>query len=92
MIRKFESFTNDEMTVKAMNKALYFFANCGYNEVKKLLFAIFDEYLAEHIFEKYNNSRADMPFLETFFKVDGECKKEILTYIAQNYNSEPDLK
>lgn len=92
MIRKFESFTNDEMVVKSMNKVLYFFANCGYNEVKKLLFTIFDEYLAQHIFEKYNNTRSEMPFLTTFFNVDSECKKEILMYIAQNYNSEPNLR
>lgn len=91
MVRKFESFTNDETSIKAMNKVLFFFANCGYNEVKRLLFEIFDEYLAEHIFEMYNNSRSDMPFLSTFFEVDSECKKEILTYIAQNYNSEPKL-
>lgn len=92
MIRNFESFSNDNFTVKAMNKALYFFANCGYNEVKKLLFAIFDEYLAEHILDMYNNTHSDMPFLTTFFNVDSECKREILMYIAQNYNSEPDLK
>lgn len=91
MVKKFESFSNDKMTIDAMNKALYFFADCGINDVKKILYNSFDEDLAEHILSKYNNCYSEMPFLELYFQLDDNCKKEILLYIAHNYENEQKL-
>lgn len=91
MIAKFESFANNDGAVVAMNKAMYFFANCGWDDVKKLLFSVFDEDLAKHIFKKYSSMDSQFPFFETYFEVDAECKREILSYIANNYNGEQKL-
>ena len=93
LIAKFESFANNDIAVVAMNKAMFFFVNCGYDEVKKLLYSVFDEDLAKHIFKKYNTMAMDsqFPFFETYFELDTECRKEILSYIADNYNDEQKL-
>ena len=77
--------------VKAMNKIMFFMANCGYDDVKRLVYTAFedDEYLANQIFGKYEEmvSFTRMAFFELYFKVDKSCKKRILEYIDSNYNA-----
>ena len=48
-----ETFMADNASAKSMNKIMFFMANCGYDEVKKLCYTAFDNNLAEHIFNKY---------------------------------------
>lgn len=79
--------------VKAMNKIMFFMVNCGYNDVRKLLYNTFDSYLADHIFSKYKEQieNTRMAFFNIYFEVDKECKKKICEYIANNYNDEQKL-
>lgn len=79
-----------ETSIKAMNKVMYYMVNFGYDDVKKLIYETFDSNLAEHIFNKYQDMRMynNMAFFDLYFEVDNDCKRQILKYIAENYNSE----
>ena len=85
--------SNIESDVKAMNKIMFYMVNCGYNDVHKLVYSVFDRNLANHIFEIYeyelNNTR--FAFFNIYFRVDSDIKKKICTYIVQNYNDEQKL-
>lgn len=76
--------------VKAMNKIMFFMANCGYNEVKHLLYNTFDIQIADHIFNKYKKAAqySERPFFDVYFEVDSDCKKKICVYILNNFNGE----
>lgn len=76
-------------TINAMNKVMFFMVNCGYDDVKKLIYETFDSNLAGHIFAKYDDMRMydNMAFFNLYFEVDSDCKRQILNYIAENYNS-----
>lgn len=85
--------SNIESDVKAMNKIMFFMVNCGYNEVHKLVYSVFDSNLANHIFKIYESEldNTRLAFFNIYFHVDSDCKKKICTYIAQNYNDEQKL-
>ena len=89
-----ETFMADNASAKAMNKVMFFMANCGYDEVKKLCYKAFDNNLAEHIFNKYLEKceYSGRPFFELYFDVDSDCKRKICNYITKNYHSEGQLK
>lgn len=80
----------ENTSLQSMNKVMFFMANCGYDDVKRLVYTAFedDEYLANHIFGKYEEmaSFTRMAFFELYFKIDNSCKKRILEYIGSNYN------
>jgi hypothetical protein len=63
--------------VKAMNKIMFFMMNCGYNEVRKLLYNTFDSYLADHIFSKYKEQieNTRMAFFNIYFEVDKNVRR-----------------
>ena len=81
----------ENTSLQSMNKVMFFMANCGYDDVKRLVYNAFedDEYLANHIFGKYEEmvSFTRMAFFELYFKVDKSCKKRNLEYIDSNYNA-----
>lgn len=81
----------ENTSLQSMNKVMFFMANCGYDDVKRLIYTAFedDEYLANHIFGKYEEmvSYTRMAFFELYFKIDNSCKKRILEYIDSNYNA-----
>lgn len=81
----------DNTSLQSMNKVMFFMANCGYDDVKRLVYTAFedDEYLANYIFGKYEEmvSFTRMAFFELYFKIDNSCKKRILEYIDSNYNA-----
>ena len=89
-----ETFMADNASAKSMNKVMFFMANCGYDEVKKLCYKAFDKNLAEHIFNKYLEKceYSGRPFFELYFDVDSDCKRKICNYITKNYHSEGQLK
>lgn len=89
-----ETFMADNASAKAMNKIMFFMANCGYDEVKKLCHTAFDNNLAEHIFNKYLEKceYSGRPFFDLYFDVDSDCKRKICNYITTNYHSEGQLK
>ena len=72
---------------------MFFMVNCGYNDVHKLVYSVFDSNLANHIFKIYENEldNTRLAFFNIYFHVDSDCKKKICTYIAQNYNDEQKL-
>lgn len=76
------------LKANAMNKVMYFMANCGYDAVKELIYNSFDKNMADHIFDKYMEiiKYSSRPFFELYFIVDSDCKKAILNYIENNYN------
>ena len=82
-----------EPDVKAMNKIMFFMVNCGYSDVHKLVYSVFDSNLANHIFGIYENELeyTRFAFFNMYFRVDSDIKKKICTYIAQNYNDEQKL-
>ena len=82
-----------ESDVLAMNKIMFFMVNCGYNEVHKLVYSVFDSNLADHIFKIYESELENtrFAFFNIYFRVDSDIKKKICTYIAQNYNDEQKL-
>ena len=75
-------------TINAMNKVMFFMVNCGYDDVKKLIYEAFDSNLASYIFAKYDDMRMydNMAFFNLYFEVDSDWKRQILNYIAENYN------
>lgn len=81
----------ENTSLQSMNKVMFFMANCGYDDVKRLVYTAFedDEYLANYIFGKYEEmvSFTRMAFFELYFKIDNSCKKRILEYIDSNYNA-----
>ena len=81
----------ENTSLQSMNKVMFFMANCGYDEVKRLIYTAFedDEYLANHIFGKYEEmvSYTRMAFFELYIKIDKSCRKRILQYIDSNYNA-----
>lgn len=81
----------DNTSLQSMNKVMFFMANCGYDDVKRLVYTAFedDEYLANYIFGKYEEmvTFTRMAFFELYFKIDNSCKKRILEYIDSNYNA-----
>lgn len=81
----------ENTSLQSMNKVMFFMANCGYDDVKRLIYTAFedDEYLANHIFGKYEEmvSHTRMAFFELYFKIDKSCRKRILEYIDSNYNA-----
>lgn len=81
----------DNTSLQSMNKVMFFMANCGYDDVKRLVYTAFedDEYLANYIFGKYEEmvSFTRLAFFELYFKIDNSCKKRILEYIDSNYNA-----
>ena len=85
--------SNIESDIKAMNKIMFFMVNCGYNDVHKLVYSVFDSNLANHIFKIYESEldNTRLAFFNIYFHVDSDCKKKICTYIAQNYNDEQKL-
>lgn len=89
-----ETFMADNASAKSMNKIMFFMANCGYDEVKKLCYTAFDNNLAAHIFNKYLEKceYSGRPFFELYFDVDSDCKRKICNYITKNYHSEGQLK
>ena len=80
----------NEAAMQAMNKVMFYMVNCGYYEVRDLLYAVFDSHLADHIFGKYKEKveRSRMAFFDLYFEVDNDCKRKILTYINENYKCE----
>ena len=85
--------SNIESDVNAMNKIMFFMDNCGYNDVYKLVYSLFDSNLADHIFKIYESEldNTRLAFFNIYFHVDSDIKKKICTYIAQNYNDEQKL-
>lgn len=77
-------------SIKAMNKVMYYMVTCGYDDVKKLIYESFDSNLADHIFGKYQDMSMynNMAFFDLYFEVDSDCRRQILNYIAENYNNE----
>ena len=85
-----ETFMADNASAKAMNKVMFFMANCGYYEVKDLCYKAFDNNLADHIFGKYIEKLdySRMAFFDLYFDLDSDCKRKICNYITKNYHSE----
>ena len=85
--------SNIESDVKAMNKIMFFMVNCGYHDVHKLVYSVFDSNLANHIFKIYESEldNTRLAFFNIYFHVDSDCKKKICAYISQNYNDEQKL-
>lgn len=74
-------------SVQAMNKIMFFMVNCGYYEVRDLLYDTFDDRLAEHIFRKYLDrvERSRTAFFDLYFDLDSDCKRKICEYIDKNF-------
>lgn len=74
-------------SVQAMNKIMFFMGNCGYYEVKDILYEVFDGYLADHIFGKYQKKLeySRMAFFDLYFEIDSDCKRKICEYIDKNF-------
>jgi hypothetical protein len=85
--------TSDNTSINAMNKIMFFMVNCGYNDVKKLVFNVFDSHIANHILYKYDKkiNYTNNAFFNLYFEVDSDCKKKICEYILNNYDEEPKL-
>lgn len=75
------------ISTQAMNKIMFFMANCGFYEVKELLFSTFDDRLADHIFDKYlvKVEYTRMAFFDLYFEIDSDCKRKICEYIDQKF-------
>ena len=80
-------------SVNAMNKIMHFMANCGYSDIKKLVFDVFDSAIANHILYKYDNQLkyTKNSFFNIYFEVDNDCKKKICEYILKYYSIEHKL-
>ena len=74
-------------SVQGMNKIMFFMVNCGYYEVRDLLYDAFDDRLAEHIFRKYLDrvERSRTAFFDIYFDVDSDCKRAICKYIDEKF-------
>jgi hypothetical protein len=74
-------------SVQAMNKIMFFMANCGFYEVKDICYSVFDSKLADHIFDKYlvKVERTRMAFFDIYFELDSDCKRAICKYIDEKF-------
>ena len=74
-------------SVQGMNKIMFFMMNCGYYEVRDLLYDAFNSNLAEHIFNKYVEKLeySGMAFFNLYFELDSDCKRNICEYIDKNF-------
>jgi hypothetical protein len=92
-INSLDSTQDNIDSIKSMNKIMFFMANCGYTEVKKLVNDVFDSHIANHILYKYDKkiNYTNNAFFNLYFEVDSDCKKKICEYILNNYDEEPKL-